>query len=101
MKKIILATISLIFLLSCKTDTNGTKEENVQQLLPESPTEVTVMPLQSKPFTHELVSNSKIHATQMVGLKFKVNEKIARISVKNGDNVTQGQAIASLEGFSF
>ncbi|GET47038.1 cation efflux system protein [Capnocytophaga felis] len=101
MKKITLSTIGLIFLLSCKTETTNTKEENVQQLLLESPTEVTIIPLQSKPFTHELVSNGKIHATQMVGIKFKANEKIARILVKNGDNVTQGQIIATLEGFSF
>lgn len=98
-KLIVLVGLCIVF--SCKTENTQQKEGAVQQPLPESSTEVTVMALQSKPFTHELVSNGKIHATQMVGLKFKSNEKIVRILVKNGDNVTQGQAIAALDVFSF
>lgn len=101
MKKIILILICIFFLFSCKIDSSKQNEENVQQLLPETPTEVTLMQLQAKPFTHELVSNGKIGASQKVGLQFKTNEKIAHIYVKNGDQVRQGQAIAALDVFSF
>ena len=91
-------------LLSCGTGSKENKEaetEEVQQLLPETTAEVTVMPLQPKIFTHELVSNGKLQAGQSVALQFKANEKIARIYVKNGDKVTAGQTIATLELFSF
>lgn len=98
-KLTLLAGLYIIF--SCKTENAQQNENAVQQLLPESSIEVTVMSLQTKSFSHELVSNGKISASQKVGLQFKSNEKIGRIYVKNGDRVTQGQAIASLDMFSF
>lgn len=96
--------IALGMLLSCETGTEKDKEESedtLQQLLPETAAQVTVMPLQTKVFTHELLSNGKLQAGQSVVLQFKATEKIAHIYVKNGDKVTAGQTITSLELFPF
>lgn len=91
----------ILVLISCKTSEKGKEEENVQQVLPETLAEVTVITLQKKHFTHELISNGKLEAQKRVDLRFQSPQKITNIYVKNGDKVKKGQMIACLEEFSF
>ena len=73
--------------------------ENVETVLPDEPNEVTVMPLKTTDFNHELISNGKLSARGFVDLKFESAEPIAAIYVKNGDRVTKGQKLAELSTF--
>lgn len=83
---------------SGKPDGNAA-EESVETILPEAVNEVTVLPLKSTEFHHELISNGKLSARQSADLRFESAEPIARIYVKNGAHVTKGQKIASLAPF--
>lgn len=74
-------------------------EESVETILPEAVNEVTVLPLKSTEFHHELISNGKLSARRSADLRFESAEPIARIFVKNGERVTKGQKIASLAPF--
>lgn len=75
------------------------KEQSVETVLPEGTNEVTVMPLETTDFTHELVSNGKLSARQYVDLHFQSAEPVAQIYVKNGSRVQKGQKLAELDKF--
>lgn len=96
----ILVVLGVFAFLSCGNSKEEKEEENVQQILPETPAEVTLMTLISKSFADELVSNGKLSAQKMAALRFLSQERIAKIYVKNGDVVDMGQTIASLESFT-
>ncbi len=63
-------------------------------------TEVQLMSLQRVDFEHELLSNGKIRARNFADLRFRSEELIAEVWVKNGDKVRKGQPIASLDLFA-
>lgn len=86
--------------MSCSSTDKDIKEQNVQSLPPDMPAEVITKPLITTNFNHELVSNGKISAATVAELKFQTAETISKILVKNGDRVTKGQPIASLDTFS-
>lgn len=90
-------------LLACHNgkpkETGMTDEESIETLLPETVNEVTVLPLKSTEFHHELISNGKLAARQSADLRFESAEPIASIFVKNGDRVRKGQKIAELAPF--
>ena len=75
-------------------------DETVQQLSQDAPADVTTTPLKSVDFEHELVSNGKIKAQTVAELKFQTAEVIAKIYVKNGSHVQNGQKIAELDTYS-
>ena len=82
-----------------KDDTSG--KEGVETVLPSQVNEVTVMTLKKTAFSHELVSNGKVTASQYADLSFRVtSEPVAHIYVKNGDHVRKGQKIAELDLFT-
>ena len=82
-----------------KDDTSG--KEGVETVLPSQANEVTVMTLKKTTFSHELVSNGKVTASQYADLSFRVtSEPVAHIYVKNGDHVRKGQKIAELDLFT-
>ena len=85
---------------ACNADKQAKTEENVRQLLPDAPAEVTVIPLKTVDFEHELVSNGKISARTVAEVKFQTSEIIADVFVANGDRVTKGQRIAALETYA-
>lgn len=92
---------SVILCLSCISKNKEKGTETVQQLIPDALAEVvTVMPLKTVDFEHELVSNGKISARTVAELKFQTSETIAQIFVKNGSRVSQGQRIAMLDTYS-
>lgn len=93
-------SICVLLLFSACKNTKETKEElGVETQLPEIQTEVTAIRLEEQVFTHELVSNGKIEATESAELYFQSPQTIAHIYVKNGDHVRKGQKIAELESF--
>ena len=103
MKYLSIFTYALIFfcyLSSCSSNQKEKPDEAVQQLLPNAPAEVTAITLKTVDFEHELVSNGKISARMVAELKFQTSETIARIFVKNGSRVSQGQRIAVLDTYS-
>ena len=70
-----------VFFTACNADKQAKTEENVRQLLPDAPAEVTVIPLKTVDFEHELVSNGKISARTVAEVKFQTSEIIETISL--------------------
>ena len=90
----------ILFILSCSSSKNENQDEKgVATVLPETPKEVKVFTLAYTDFNRELISNGTITAEQKADLYFQTSEIIASIFVKNGDYVTAGQIIASLDSF--
>ena len=90
----------LSFLLSCSSsNSENQNEKSVATVLPEMPKEVKAFTLIYTDFNRELISNGTIAAEQKADLYFQASEIIAHIHVKNGDHVTAGQKIASLDSF--
>lgn len=85
---------------SCDDKTKKEEDKSsVETVLPTDPNKVTTMILESTDFMHELVSNGKLSASQIVDLRFTSPEIISRIYVKNGDRVRKGDKIAELDKF--
>ncbi len=92
--------LAIVMGSSCSGSKNEPNEkEGVETVLPSLPNEVTVVKLEKKSFTHDLVSNGKIEAQEYADLYFKSVEAVARIYVKNGDMVTKGQKLAELDKY--
>lgn len=101
MKQLFIFLCVAAFFTACSSDKKEKKEENVQQILPETPTEVTVDTLKTRTFSSEIVSNGKLTSANVAELRFQINEPIAEIYVKNGERVQKGQVIAKLQSFSY
>lgn len=94
------AILILTGMLACSGEKKKTtSEESVETVLPMETAEVTILPLKSTDFNHELISNGKLSARNFVNLRFESSEPIAEIYVKNGDRVTKGQKLAELAPF--
>ena len=89
-------------LAGCGEKKDGTSgKEGVETVLPSQVNEVTVMTLKKTAFSHELVSNGKVTASQYADLSFRViSEPVTHIYVKNGDHVRKGHKIAELDLFT-
>ena len=79
-------------------------DENLAKITvdePEGIAEVKVMVLKPEVFAHDIVSNGKVEAGQWVDLRFASagGAVIDRIMVKNGQHVSKGQTIATLDRF--
>ena len=92
--------IALLLISSCQSDKKDAPNETVQELPQDAPADVTTTTLKSVDFEHELVSNGKIKAQTVAELKFQTAEVIAKIYVKNGSHVQNGQKIAELDTYS-
>lgn len=80
---------------SAPTQEAGLKTESSDNVA-----EVTVMKLQPKVFTHDVVSNGKATAGEYADLRFNQRgAAIESIGVKNGQRVSKGQVIAVLDRF--
>jgi RND family efflux transporter MFP subunit len=88
-----------LFLLSCSSTKEETKEENVSALLPDEIVEVSVTELKYTDFYHELIANGNVVAQNKADLKFQLSENISAVYVKNGDRVKKDQKIAMLDQF--
>jgi multidrug efflux pump subunit AcrA (membrane-fusion protein) len=92
--------ICVPLIVACSSSKKENQGENgVVTVLPDSPNEVKVFTLVRADFNHELTSNGIIAAEQKADLYFQAAEIITSVYVKNGERVTAGQAIASLDSF--
>ena len=91
----------LLMLGSCVQSgkTENLQAEKRQYVQQQNPVEVIV--LKEGPFKQELVNNGKLAALRKSELKFRVNEQLERINVKNGERIDAGQLIASLVPFTY
>lgn len=80
---------------------DASEKEGMETTLPAQVNEVTVMTLKKSVFSHELVSNGKVAASQYADLSFRIaSEPVAHIYVRNGDVVKKGQKLAELDRFT-
>lgn len=96
----ILYFIAVAALASCapKQEEKDTVSPRVEAA--DNTTEVTVMTLEPKMFSHEIVTNGKIAASSYVDLRFaNSSAPIEKINFKNGQRVRKGETIASLDLF--
>lgn len=98
--------ISSLLLLSAacssqKTDTDTQKSSSglSTDSVVDKIAEVTVMELKPGTFSHEIVSNGRLTAHEKVDVNFQTPGIISAIHVKNGQRVTKGQKIASLDTY--
>ncbi len=102
MRNLLFLLLGFSFCWACSSEKEDSKkEENVQQILPENPTEVTIDTLKTKVFSSEIVSNGRLVSDNVAELRFQVVEPIASIFVHNGQYVSKGQKIAELHSFSY
>ncbi len=91
--------VALLHLSSCNQEKKESTEASIKELPSDKQTEVTIVPLLYADFEHELVSNGKISARTMAEVRFQTSEVIAKVFVKNGDRVAQGDLLAVLDTF--
>jgi len=99
-KSTILYCLLILTAISCTTPKSGDKEKETGSAIAQDKlAEVKTFRLKFSTFSYELVSNGTVSALRKADLKFQNSENIANIYVKNGDYVSKGQKIASLEQF--
>lgn len=100
--------ISLLFLFlivngcSDKKKETSKEEEDVLKARiekKEEKTEVRVSVAKRDRFEMELVSNGKANARRKAVLDFEVKDVVAKVNVKNGDQVQTGDIIASVDSY--
>ena len=96
----------LLPLILCAACGGGSSEstdkaaDSITSVLPSHLPEVKTVVIQPKMFTHDIVSNGKVSAHDFADLRFAASDAVIdRIYVKNGDHVSKGQPIASLDRF--
>lgn len=95
----------IIFLIFCLTSCSPKKSEEEQtkgktvtaDAAIDKVAEVTVLELKPKVFDHEIVSNGHLTAHEKVAVNFQTTGVISAIFVKNGQYVTKGQKLATLD----
>ena len=99
--KYLFLTFFFISLISCSNNNVGSNVESSSDstLFNEEKAEVKVVPLHYSAFSKEILSNGKLMAFQKADLRFRSNETIATVMVKNGERVVKGQVIARLDQF--
>ncbi|MDE6339087.1 MAG: efflux RND transporter periplasmic adaptor subunit [Muribaculaceae bacterium] len=101
----ILLSFTYLLAVSCNKDTakTGLKNQDNAKITTDSITdkiaEVTVMELKPSVFHHEIVSNGKLSAREKVDLNFQTPGLILNVYVRNGQRVSKGQKIASLDPY--
>ena len=101
-KQDVLLTIGLMLwlaaMVACSERELEDKEENssLQELPPVS---VGVEVLDSADFHMEIISNGKLESAQKAEMRFRINERISKVYVKNGQSVRKGAILARLDDF--
>ncbi len=90
------AFFMLILLISCQK-----KEENVSDdtAIKKNDTKnrVEAIQLKKEDFEKQIISNGIVQSSERSEIHFKINERIKYIGVRNGQKVTKGQILASLD----
>ena len=88
----------LLYLYSCKNPQTQ-QPENTPETTSSTGTAmpVTVTTIKKQTFNKQIISNGKIEALKKTDLRFKTQERINTINIKNGQYVTQGKLLATLD----
>ena len=101
MRKNILVSIGVCGLVVMAVACGGNKkaEETKDGKLTYTPqiNEVTVVKLEKTDFARQLLSNGKLVASRKSALQFRTTGKIAAINVRNGEYVSSGAVIATVD----
>lgn len=97
----ILIITSVTILHSCQINTRESenKGELQRQLHKEKSIDVKAMVVKKETFYNEILSNGILASTKKSKLVFNINENILKLSVKNGQNVKQGELLVKLNSF--
>lgn len=99
-KRTFLYCLLILLVSSCTNSTKSKEEKDISSAIAQDkPAEVKTFKLKYSTFSYELVSNGTVSALRKADLKFQGSENVSNIFVKNGDYVSEGQKIASLEQF--
>ena len=98
MKKNLIFFFIIISFCCCNTSNkdetdNGVLKSVIQNNSPQ--VSYTIIKFQS--FKKQIISNGKIEALQKSELRFKTNERLLSIKVKNGQKINKGQLLAQLD----
>ncbi len=100
MKHIFRTAIYLVILLgalSCDDKKNKEKERDAKLEYTAQINEVEVVTLDRRDFARQLLSNGKLHAEKKSSLLFGTTGKLASIPVQNGQYVSQGTTLGTLD----
>lgn len=94
----------MFIVVSLSSCSNNSEEADYRHTIPGtegSPTaEVQIIKLRPQLFSHEVISNGKMEASEYVNLRFATSDAVIEcVAVKNGQRVTKGQVLASLDQF--
>lgn len=97
-----LPVILSLFLVACSSK-ESEKPQSVNSTdsiqVTDKIAEVTVMELQPTVFSHEIVSNGHVTAREKVDVSFQSSGIISAIYVRNGQRVSKGQKLATLDTY--
>ncbi len=103
MKKSLVIISICIIIAGCSSQPKESDETPLSAKVVMSETdkiaEVTVMELKPSVFSHEIVSNGKVSAREKVDVNFQTQGIISNIFVRNGQRVSKGQKLASLDTY--
>lgn len=93
--------ILVIFIAGCGPDTEnaGEADQDTAYVINEK-AEVKITVIRYADFGKEILSNGKLKALQKADLYFRTTENVYKIFFRNGDKVTKGQVIASIDNFT-
>jgi membrane fusion protein, multidrug efflux system len=91
---VFISIVSILF--SCKAKTPEVTSAG-HVALPEEKNLVQTVVIQREDFTREIISNGKLAAIQKAELYFKTEGIIEAVNVKNGQSVTRGEVLSSLQ----
>lgn len=94
-----LLILLLFYLLSCnKTNTTTIAEASeINTKVSNEGVLVNSQVVENQVFQKQIIANGKVTAQQKSELRFKTTERIASITVKNGQKVHKGQLLATLD----
>jgi len=94
---VLLLTSFSLLICSCSGSSDGHENhEEDTTANTEFVTEVDAMVLETATFELELVSNGKLHALRKTSISFPFSETLMSLHAKNGDQVDEGQLLATL-----
>lgn len=103
MKKTIIIILACILAAGCspqyKKEDGKEHASKVKTIETEKTPEVTAIELQPSTFSHEIVSNGKATAREKVDVNFQTQGIITAIYVRNGQRISKGQKLASLDTY--
>ena len=98
-QSVILWLILFILPVSCSLSNERNKTSGEEDKLQYNPrlNEVEVITLKREDFPLQLISNGKVQAVAKAGLSFRIDGPIASIRVRNGQVITKGTILATLD----